>query len=193
MISLPLAIILGIATEYLVDVAHISEHPEKLRLVASCIVCVLVMHVANYLFERRTARIIEALRRKGTIPPEGIASDADILRMVKEGKREEAAYCYKSLHKGAIEKAQVAVGINGYKMPHTLGLWLAAFGAISVTIVGLVRHRPTGIWAGMVLGAFFCIMFLYMRRTQRRVDENRSLIDGGILPAPHSFCPFRKR
>jgi Flp pilus assembly protein TadB len=157
--------------------------PRLVHLIAVCVVCILVVNFAQYLFDRKITAITDWLRNTGTLPSTQTASDADILRLVRDGLHEEAALLYKSLHKGTIEKAKLAVGLDISREQYTPILWFAALAAIGNVIIGIhLGELPLFIF-GVLFAAGCVLTALYQRKLRKTAEANRAMIEAGILPS----------
>jgi hypothetical protein len=197
LIGMVFAIVLSIVAQYLTELATLQTHLDAthqrvIRLVVSSIVIALVLTYANFRFERKTAQVTKAFQADGTIPPEGTASDTDVLSLIREGKAEGAACCYQSLHKGTIEQANLAIGINSQQETNTLILVLVAIGAVLPASIGLVQHDQRGLIVGAIVAACFFILLFYTRHVQRKAEANCKMIEKGIVPLPKSASRPRK-
>lgn len=171
---------------YLSDTLAGKPLSDKVHLGVTTIICILVVWGHYYLFERKIAALTEALRKAGTLPAKENASDADIIRLAKNGMTEEAALLHHSLHKGMIEKAMLTVGIDGTKAQLSVQIFLFAFCSALPLYIGIHKGKTPLILLGILfaIAGLFTLVLHY--RQKKQAIANRQSIARGILPGAHN-------
>lgn len=168
-------------TLYLIETIW-GEMPRVVHPVVIGIVCGIISIYAHHHFDKKIAALTEKLRKGGTLPAKEAASDADIIRLVKDNMPEEAALLYNSLHKGTIEKAKLAVGLDISKEQYNPILWIAFLSAVFNVFMGIRLGKPPLIILGVLFAIGGCVTVFYQRRIRKTAEANRALIESGSLP-----------
>jgi hypothetical protein len=147
---------------------------------------VVICFAADAIARCSVRKKIEKLRISGVIAPEGQGSDADIIRLANEGKRDPAAYYYVALHGGRLEAARTVVGTGAY--PTTL---LVAVYAVLVCVCAFtISTSETSITLLPAWIAIFVVMMAAWDKNRKLIKQNRETLAAGKLPEPFSCGTF---
>lgn len=137
-------------------------------------------YIVDRLSKRSVARRIEKLRSAGTLPPAGAASDADIIRLANENKREIAALLYVSLHNVDLGKARLVVG-----SPSVSNRLMAMIAAFLVLVIFMVYAHTNGhISLSMIWTANIFIFIAAYMKNRNLIAQNRKTLAKGQMPSP---------
>jgi hypothetical protein len=182
--------ILGFCIFLVTTVVAIPRTPHRIGLVLSIGgtgifigLIVLAQFLANRRFEKRLESETDVLRESKILPMKGAENGADVIRLVNEGKLEEAALCYRSIYGGEIEAARSAVGIDpGGAAP----LFALCFLSPLLLFVSCHSIMEKGLRANNILSTIFLLVVvaaaIHHLRFRKRVLRNRESIAAGRLP-----------
>jgi hypothetical protein len=137
-------------------------------------------YVVDRLAKRSVTKRIGRLRSAGTIPPANAASDADIIRLANENKREAAALLYVSLHKVNLGKARLVVG-----SPSVSNRFMAITGAFLLLFCFLcVARLENQIVLAMIWIANIFIFTAAYMKSRSLIAKNRKTLAKGQMPSP---------